>query len=140
MPRDRDHCSGHIHPPHFQSLMSMTSEAKEAKIPLPTFIKMLASNNLPVPRAMALAGKMYTIHGVTIDRIERADERGHVQIQDVQHALRVCAADGREADRTWRGRQGRSEARARRASQGGLRDWAEEEVSGGGGCRRGGPI
>lgn len=33
----------------------------EAKIPLPRFLKLLTGNNVPVPKAMAVAGKMSVV-------------------------------------------------------------------------------
>ncbi|KAH9482724.1 hypothetical protein JR316_0004824 [Psilocybe cubensis] len=37
----------------------MDSNQPNAKIPLPAFLKLLTSNNVPIPKAMAIAGKVY---------------------------------------------------------------------------------
>jgi len=36
----------------------MESHDDDLKIPLPNFLKFLTSNNVPVPKAMAIAGKV----------------------------------------------------------------------------------
>ncbi|CAA7259836.1 unnamed protein product [Cyclocybe aegerita] len=40
----------------------MDTQEDEAKIPLPQFLKLLTSNNIPMPKAMAVAGKVYKEH------------------------------------------------------------------------------
>ena len=39
----------------------MSASDHEAKIPLPIFLKLLTANNVPVPKALAVAGKMYVL-------------------------------------------------------------------------------
>jgi hypothetical protein len=35
---------------------------QESKLSLPKFLKVLTGNGVPVPKAMAFAGKMYVMH------------------------------------------------------------------------------
>lgn len=37
----------------------MEPEREDAKIPLPNFLKLLTSNNVSMPKAMAIAGKVF---------------------------------------------------------------------------------
>jgi hypothetical protein len=40
------------------SAMNVNESIENQKIPLPSFLKILTSNNVSVPKAMAAAGKM----------------------------------------------------------------------------------
>jgi len=40
----------------------MNSDAvRDVKLPLPKFLKLFTNNNVPVPKAMAIAGKMFVV-------------------------------------------------------------------------------
>ena len=43
----------------FNSLFDMISD--DVKLPLPKFLKLFTNNNVPVPKAMAVAGKMSVV-------------------------------------------------------------------------------
>ena len=40
---------------------AMTSQLSDSEIPLPRFLKELGNNGIPIPKAMAIAGKMLSI-------------------------------------------------------------------------------
>lgn len=38
-----------------------SDEVGDVKLPLPNFLKLFTDNNVPVPKAMAIAGKMFVV-------------------------------------------------------------------------------
>lgn len=50
---------GQITPDRCRDFVWLASPMDSLKIPLPKFLKLLTSNNVPVPKAMAVSGKMY---------------------------------------------------------------------------------
>lgn len=52
-------CLGSLIRSSLRSPMSMSSSSSSSKLPLPAFLKVLNNGGIPMPKAMALASKMY---------------------------------------------------------------------------------
>ena len=58
----------------------ISDEIGDVKLPLPKFLKLFTNNNVPVPKAMAIAGKMsvvipksstlFVLTGTTFDQLQ----------------------------------------------------------------------
>jgi len=57
-----------IAPWNLEAAFIMDNANHNAKIPLPQFLKLLSNNNVPVTKAMGIAGKMFVeslIHSIS---------------------------------------------------------------------------